>query len=151
MIGYGYGAGLMLTPDAVHKVKATAAGLQNQLLRRMPPDWRACVKAQAAQQATTSAASRGTLLPGISGLDEAGQAAWSSPTVPGSDNLAPAPFVQKGQEQQQQQQDVGELADLMRLVLKQQNLLDDLQQQVTLLQSAVCRLDSSAPGCKTGQ
>jgi len=39
------------------------------------------------------------------------------------------------------------VAELTKLVLKQQNQLGDLQQQVCTLQAAVCRLDSSAPGC----
>ena len=74
----------MLTPDAAHNVKATAAGLQDQLLRKMPPEWRArMLKVQATQQASVSAASRDTSLPGTSGLAEASQAAWSGPAVPG--------------------------------------------------------------------
>ncbi len=41
-----------------------------------------------------------------------------------------------------------EVAELSRLVLKQQNQLGDLQQQVAELQAAVCKLDGSAPWCK---
>ena len=51
----------------------------------------------------------------------------------------------KKHDQQQEQQDV---AQLTKLVLKQQNQLGDLEQHVEALQAAVCKLDASAPGCK---
>ncbi len=54
--------------------------------------------------------------------------------------------------QQQEQHELAatrqELAELSRLVLKQQNQLGDLQEQLAGLQAAVCKLDASAPGCK---
>ena len=51
------------------------------------------------------------------------------------------------QQQRQHQQQDAEVAELTKLLLRQQNQLSDLQQQVAALQAAVCRLDSSAPGC----
>jgi predicted nucleic acid-binding Zn-ribbon protein len=51
-------------------------------------------------------------------------------------------------QQQALQQEQQEQAQLTKLVLKQQNQLGDLEQQVQTLQAAVCKLDASAPGCK---
>ena len=42
------------------------------------------------------------------------------------------------------------LADLQQLVVRQQNQLGDLEQQVKVLHAALCRLDPTSPGCELG-
>jgi hypothetical protein len=41
-----------------------------------------------------------------------------------------------------------QIAELSKLVLRQQNQLGDLSQQVELLQAAICKVDPDASGCK---
>ena len=52
---------------------------------------------------------------------------------------------------QQREREAEQLAELSRLVLRQQNQLGDVLAQVARLQTAVCRLDGTAPGCQRHQ
>jgi hypothetical protein len=65
MIGYGYGAGLMLTPDALQAVATAAGRVKEQVLQRLPPE---LVKASGSAGQPLGAAAAGTAVqPGFQG------------------------------------------------------------------------------------
>lgn len=89
--------------------------------------------------------------PGCSPAGSAATAPAPNASISSSSSSAsPAATEQKQQPEQQAELAATkhELAELSRLVLKQQNQLGDLQEQLAGLQAAVCKLDVSAPGCK---
>lgn len=57
--------------------------------------------------------------------------------------------TQHGEALQQPAPEHPEMQELAKLMVRQQNQLADLQAQVQGLQSAICKLDPAAPGCKT--
>lgn len=56
MVGYGYGAGLFLTPDALQGISSRAAQLRERVLQQLPPTVRTSLEQRQQQQAAGAAA-----------------------------------------------------------------------------------------------
>ena len=207
MAGYGYGAGLFVTPTALQHLSASLHAVGQRVTARLPATLQSALQ-QHQQQLGPSQLHQQGLAAGLAGdASGAGSAAQGPLLLPPQhpqqsqgDCLAHVlisectarlrsqissqagtmltlygphaeastsgrPTTQQQQALQQQveaaeaqrqaaQQRQGvleeqlELVLLTKLVLKQQNQLGDLEQQVRTLQDAVCKLDASAPGCK---
>ncbi|PRW56292.1 Dynamin-like 120 kDa isoform 1 [Chlorella sorokiniana] len=177
MLGYGWGAGLMLKPSALSSLTATLQSAGRAVTERLPQPVQAALAQRQAQQhasggwggspAGLGGAAASSTGVGLQDLQQqrglaADQAHSLSPSRESSGSAASPEGTQQSQQQQRQQHEQQqqqekqqelastrqELAELARLVLKQQNQLGDLQEQLGGLQAAVCKLDAAAPGCK---
>lgn len=198
MIGYGWGAGLMLKPTALQSLSQAMKTAGQHVVARLPQPLQAAL--QQRQQQHVSAAGITAPLAGALGGGSSGGAlsdpdlehqqllggmqagkfavepacaaalarlvcqhtccgpahlqfpllpchagaGHANPESTGSGATSTTKIQQQRREQERQQ----EITELSRLVVKQQNQLGDLQQHVTQLQAAVCRIDATAPGCK---
>ena len=153
MVGYGWGFGLFAQRSALQKAQAAltvaAARLAEALpqpardflqkqqatqQRRQQPSAAAWIEQQQPQLASAGALppARDVLLPAVP---------VSAPSSSLSEASHAAAVLQPGaawQEQQQQRQQQQELAALSKLVLAQQNQLNELQQQVALTKPLLC-------------
>ena len=187
MAGYGYGAGLFVTPTALQHLSASLHAVGQRVTARLPAPLQSALQ-QHQQQLGPSQLHQQGLAAGLAGnASGAGSAAQGPLLLPPQhpqqsqgDCLAHVlisectarlrsqissqadtmltlygPHAEAStsgrpttQQQQALQQEQQEVVQLTKLVLKQQNQLVDLEQQVRTLQDAVCKLDASAPGCK---
>ena len=147
MLGYGWGAGLILKPTALTSLREGLAALRQRAAAALPPPMADALARHPAPggAATASAAQLG--MPSVAGGDPAlgasngsGGAQQAAAAVgtggPSAGSIGSATAADRA------------LAELSRLVVRQQAALGDLEEQVQALQAAVCRLDPAAPGCK---
>ncbi|KAL4457404.1 hypothetical protein ABPG75_012269 [Micractinium tetrahymenae] len=159
MLGYGYGAGVYLKPTALQSLAQAAQAAGQRVLGALPQPVQAAVqqRAQQQQQAQQLGGLGGSwqdppLQPGgglLPGASLAATPEHQQPQHSASDGSTNSSGSQPSQQRPQSARDAEEaIQELTKLVLRQQNRLGELEQQVGELQAAVCRLDASAPGCK---